>query len=112
MINHERIVAEINLDNIAYNMQNIRKHIDKKTMIMAIVKADAYGHGAINVAKTALYNGADWLGVAIVDEAIELRKNNILEPILVLGHTIDNKLIQIVKYDIISIVGPKMDRPQ
>ena len=72
MINHERIVAEINLDNIAYNMQNIRKHIDKKTMIMAIVKADAYGHGAINVAKTALYNGADWLGVAIVDEAIEL----------------------------------------
>lgn len=104
MIDYERVVAEINLDNIAYNVANIRKTIDKKTKIMAIVKADAYGHGAIEVAKTALYNGADWLGVAIIDEAIELRKNNIFEPILILGHTIEHKLLQVIKYNITQTV--------
>ncbi len=104
MINYERVIAEINLDNIAYNMNNIRKKVNKKTKIMAVVKADAYGHGAVEVAKTALYNGADWLGVAIIDEAIELRKNNIFEPILILGHTIEHKLLQVIKYDITQTV--------
>ncbi len=104
MIDYERVVAEINLDNIAYNMKNIRKNIDEHTKIMAVVKADAYGHGAVEVAKTALYNGANWLGVAIIDEAIELRKNNIFEPILILGHTIENKLLQIIKYNITQTI--------
>lgn len=104
MINYERVIAEINLDNIAYNMTNIREKVNKKTKIMAVVKADAYGHGAVEVAKTALYNGADWLGVAIIDEAIELRKNNIFEPILILGHTIEHKLLQVIKYDITQTV--------
>lgn len=104
MIEYERVVAEINLDNIAYNMINIRKSVDKKTKIMAVVKADAYGHGAVEVAKTALYNGANWLGVAIIDEAIELRKNNIFEPILILGHTIEYKLLQVIKYNITQTI--------
>ena len=104
MIEYERVIAEINLDNIAYNMANIRKAIDKNTSIMAVVKADAYGHGAVEVAKTALYNGANWLGVAIIDEAIELRKNNIFEPILILGHTIEHKLLQVIKYNITQTV--------
>ncbi len=104
MIEYERVVAEINLDNIAYNMINIRKNVDKKTKIMAVVKADAYGHGAVEVAKTALYNGANWLGVAIIDEAIELRKNNIFEPILILGHTIEYKLLQVIKYNITQTI--------
>lgn len=104
MIQYERVVAEINLDNIAKNMQNIRKHINKDVNIMAVVKADGYGHGALEVAKTALYNGASWLGVAIIDEAIELRENNILEPILILGYTIDSKLTQVVKYGITQTI--------
>ena len=104
MIDYERVIAEINLDNIAYNMTNIREKVNKKTKIMAVVKADAYGHGAVEVAKTALYNGADWLGVAIIDEAIELRKNNIFEPILILGHTMEHKLLQVIKYDITQTV--------
>ena len=104
MINYERVIAEINLDNIAYNMQNIRKAIDKDTKIMAIVKADGYGHGAVEIAKTALYNGASFLGVAIIDEAIELRKNNIFEPILILGNTIEHKLLQVIKYNITQTV--------
>ncbi|WP_317366531.1 alanine racemase [uncultured Tyzzerella sp.] len=104
MIEYERVIAEINLDNIAYNMANIRKSVDEKTKIMAIVKADAYGHGSVEVAKTALYNGADWLGVAIIDEAIELRKNNIFEPILILGNTIEYKLLQVIKYNITQTI--------
>lgn len=104
MIEYERVIAEINLDNIAYNISNIRKNIDKKTKIMAVVKADAYGHGAVEVAKTALYNGANWLGVAIIDEAIELRKNNIFEPILILGNTIEHKLLQVIKYNITQTI--------
>ncbi len=104
MINYERVIAEINLDNIAYNMQNIRKAVDKDTKIMAIVKADGYGHGAVEIAKTALYNGASFLGVAIIDEAIELRKNNIFEPILILGNTIEHKLLQVIKYNITQTV--------
>ena len=104
MIQYERVIAEINLDNIAYNMQNIRKAIDDKTKIMVIVKADGYGHGAVEVAKTALYNGANCLGVAIIDEAIELRKNNIFEPILILGNTIENKLLQVIRYNITQTI--------
>ena len=104
MIEYERVIAEINLDNIAYNVSNIRKNINEKTKIMAIVKADAYGHGAVEVAKTALYNGANWLGVAIIDEAIELRKNNIFEPILILGNTIEHKLLQVIKYNITQTI--------
>lgn len=104
MINYERVIAEINLDNIAYNMTNIKKSLNKNTRIMAIVKADGYGHGAVEIAKTALYNGANWLGVAIIDEAIEIRKNNILEPILILGNTIEHKFIQVIKYNITQTV--------
>ena len=104
MLNYERVVAEINLDNIAKNMQNIRKAINENTKIMAIVKADGYGHGCIEVAKTCLYNGANWLGVAIFEEAMELRENNICEPILILGNTIKNKFEQLIKNEITQTV--------
>lgn len=104
MIDYERVVAEINLDNVAKNMQNIRKSINKDTQIMAIVKADGYGHGCIEIAKTCLYNGANWLGVAIFEEAMELRENNIFEPILILGNTIKSKFEQLIKYEITQTV--------
>ncbi len=104
MLDYQRVVAEINLDNIAKNMNNIRKAIRRESKIMAVVKADGYGHGCIEIAKTCLYNGADWLGVAILEEAIELRENNIFEPILILGNTIQNKFDQLIKNDITQTV--------
>lgn len=104
MLEYQRVIAEINLDNIAKNMSNIRKAVNSNSKIMAIVKADAYGHGCVEVSKTCLYNGADWLGVAILEEAIELRQNNILEPILILGNTIKNRFDQLLKYDITQTV--------
>lgn len=78
--------AEIDLDCIKHNMIEIRKRVGDKTII-AIVKADAYGHGAIDVAPILLENGANKLGVAVITEALELRECGIKAPILILGYT-------------------------
>lgn len=78
--------AEIDLDCIKDNMIEIRKQVGDKTII-AIVKADAYGHGAIDVSPVLLENGADKLGVAVITEALELRESGINAPILILGYT-------------------------
>ena len=100
--------AEINLDNLAYNIHQVKKHIKKDTLIMAVMKANGYGHGSKEIAKVFLENGANRLGVAILDEAIKLRRANIQEPLMILGPTprvqyekiIENNLIQtIYSYD-------------
>ncbi|RXJ01968.1 alanine racemase [Anaerobacillus alkaliphilus] len=77
--------VEVNLDAIEHNVKSIKKNLDHGVKLMAAVKANGYGHGAVQVAKTAIQAGADYLGVAILDEAIALRKAGITEPILVLG---------------------------
>ncbi len=77
--------VEINLDNISYNIKEIKKHLQKDVKIFAGVKANAYGHGYVEVAKTVLEAGASYLLVAFLDEALTLRKNGITAPILVLG---------------------------
>ena len=77
--------AEINLNNIAYNINSIRKFISPQTQILAIVKADAYGHGIIPVSKKLVSLGINYLGVAALDEAIILRKAGIKCDILILG---------------------------
>ena len=78
--------AEIDLDILANNMKNIKKLAGNKEVI-AVVKADAYGHGALDVAPCLLENGASRLAVAMLTEAIELRNNNIKAPIMILGYT-------------------------
>ena len=95
--------AEVNLDNLKHNIKQVRKAVKAKE-IMAAVKADAYGHGAVKVAKVLLENGADRLAVAMVREAIELRKANIIAPILVLGHTQEEVVDDVVEYDIETTV--------
>ncbi|WP_066301687.1 alanine racemase [Bacillus sp. FJAT-29937] len=77
--------AEINLDHIAYNVEELRKHVQDDVKIFAVVKANGYGHGDAEVAKAALEAGADYIAVAILDEALSLRKKGIKAPILVLG---------------------------
>ncbi|MBO6266397.1 MAG: alanine racemase [Acidaminococcaceae bacterium] len=77
--------AEVNLDAIANNIQVARKNLKDSTMLCAVVKANGYGHGAVPVAKACLEAGADWLAVAILQEAVELREAGITAPILVLG---------------------------
>lgn len=77
--------AEINLKNLAHNMRSFRSLVAERTTLMAVVKADGYGHGSFEIADTALKHGAERLGVAFVEEGISLRKKGITAPILVLG---------------------------
>ncbi|MFF0829711.1 alanine racemase [Brevibacillus sp. NPDC003359] len=79
--------VEVDLDAIRANLKTFRRHLPEKTGIMAVVKADGYGHGAVHVGKEALASGADSLAVALLDEALVLRKAGITAPILVLGYT-------------------------
>ena len=75
---------EVDLRSVAFNVRSIRTKLGKKVEFLAVVKADAYGHGAYEVSKAALQNGADLLGVAILEEGIELREKGIEAPILIL----------------------------
>lgn len=100
MFKHLRPVwAEINLDNLAFNMQQIKK-ISKSKDIIGVVKADAYGHGALDVAPVLLENGATSLAVAMVSEGVELRRSGIESPILILGFTAPSLIPELLKYDI------------
>ncbi len=76
--------AEIDLDKISQNIKSFKKHLpDQK--IMAVVKANGYGHGAFQIAREALDAGAEWLAVSMLDEALALRKQRITAPILVMN---------------------------
>lgn len=77
--------VEVNLDAIEHNVENMKKHIGDQVSLIAVVKANGYGHGAKQVAETALHAGASMLAVAFIDEAISLRQQGIKAPILVLG---------------------------
>ena len=79
--------AEVDLDRIQENVRSMKKHLALGTNIIAVVKANGYGHGDYQVAKTALEAGATSLAVALLDEAIALRQQGIKAPILVLGAT-------------------------
>ncbi len=77
--------AEINLDNLDYNFQSVKKFINQPVKFMAVIKADAYGHCAIECAKKLESSGVDWFGVALPEEGLELREHGITKPILCLG---------------------------
>jgi alanine racemase len=83
----ERAWIEIDLSALAHNVRQVRSLLQPSTALMAVVKADAYGHGAVAIAQTALEQGATWLGVATIPEGIELRQAGLTAPILVLGAT-------------------------
>ena len=84
--------VEIDLDIIKHNINEIKKVIDKNTKLGAVIKANAYGHGAIEVARVLEEENVDYICVAGLNEAMELRKNNIKLPILIMGYTPDDCL--------------------
>lgn len=80
-----RAWVEIDLEALEHNVRQLVRHLRNGAALMAVVKADAYGHGAIAVARTALMSGAKWLGAATVPEGVELREAGISAPILIMG---------------------------
>ncbi|MEO3703793.1 alanine racemase [Trichormus azollae] len=83
----QRAWVEIDLGALSYNVKQLVRFLSLRTQLMAVVKADAYGHGSVTVAKTVLEAGASCLGVATVPEGIQLREGGIKAPILILGAT-------------------------
>jgi alanine racemase len=94
------IWAEVDLSAIAHNVRELRRRADPKAKVMAVVKANGYGHGAVEVARTALANGAEWLGVARLPEAIPLREAGFGVPILVFGYTPPAEAGRLIEYDL------------
>ena len=99
-----RAWAQINLDAVVNNIKQIRKITSPDAKIMAIVKADAYGHGFFEVASALANNGADFFGVATVDEAIQLRNACFSNPVLILGVIFRDDLEKIIQNDIMPVV--------
>ena len=93
--------AQIDLDAAAHNMRQIRKHVGPDVKIAAVVKANAYGHGSVELAKTFAENGADCFAVSSLDEAVELRRYaHIDKEIFILGHTDARRTGELLTYDI------------
>ena len=100
-----RTWAEIDLDALAHNYQQARRLIGPKTKYLGVVKADAYGHGAVQVSRKLEALGADYLAVSSLDEARELRHGGIRMPILILGHTPPEMVSQLIQYNITQTVS-------
>lgn len=95
---------EVDLKALAYNCRNIKQKLGKNVELMAVVKADGYGIGAVECAKVFLKNGASSLGVAIVEEAIQLRKAGIKSPILIIYPEAVGREELVVKYNLDQVV--------
>lgn len=100
----KRTWAEISLENIRHNYRAIRSSLPLGCRFLGVVKADAYGHGALRVSQLLQEEGADYLAVSCLDEAMELRQGGISLPILILGHTPPEYTAQLVSLDITQTV--------
>lgn len=99
-----RTWAEVDLDALAYNYHKIRDHIGPNVKFLGVVKADAYGHGAVQVGAKLQELGADYLAVSSIDEAMELRVGGITMPILILGHTPREQVDRLICFNITQAV--------
>jgi alanine racemase len=97
--------AEIDLDAIAHNARELKRLIGEKTGLMAVVKANGYGHGAVPVAEVALDNGASSLAVHRTLEGVQLRQAGITAPVLIMGYTLPAEAETIVRWDLTPTVN-------
>lgn len=95
---------EVNLDNIEYNIKKIKELIGKDVAIAAVLKANAYGHGAVDIAPTVIESGADVIAVAALTEALELRKHYKDYNILIMGYTSNLNLEYVVENNITQTI--------
>ena len=105
MRNDLRTYVTVNLDAIADNLRQVRQKAGPGVKVMAVIKTDAYGHGAVAVSQYLYAKGlADWFAVASISEAIELRQAGITLPILILGYTMHAWYPAVVSYDIAQTI--------
>src|SRR5512143_2343350 len=100
-------VGEVDLGALAFNYRQIKKRIPEGVKLLAVVKADAYGHGSIPVSLRLEKLGVDYLGVAICEEGVELRRGGVKAPILVLGVIFGKKVEPIFRYRLTPVVFGK-----
>ncbi|MCX7704333.1 MAG: alanine racemase, partial [Planctomycetota bacterium] len=110
-MNNPRTWAEVDLGAMGRNLQKVRKALTRGTRVLAVVKANAYGHGAVAVSRTLLENGASVLGVGDSGEAIELRESGISAPIIILGAICEREVEPLVEYRIIPSIH-SLDRAE
>lgn len=96
--------AEVDLGAIAKNVEAIKRFVGTRVAVMAVVKANAYGHGILEVSRTALRHGASWLGVALKEEASYLRQQGVKVPILILGTTPPEQAGEVVRANVSQTV--------
>lgn len=101
MKTYSRVYAKIDLDAIAYNMEQMKQNIRRETKVMAVIKADGYGHGAVQIAEMMERWNYIWgFAVATLDEAVVLRTEGIQKPILVLGCVFPDQYMEMLKHEI------------
>lgn len=98
-----RCYAEISLEAIGHNIREVKKRLSEGVKLLGVVKANAYGHGAVPVA-SYLENQVDYFATATIEEAIELRENGISAPILILGYVSPSQYGDLVEYDITQTI--------
>ncbi len=97
-------IAQINLRNLAWNLRLIRRLVSPRTSILVTIKADAYGHGLIPVARKLVALGVDAFGIASIDEGIQLREAGITIPVLVLGAVLKSDIAPLLEYGLTATV--------
>ena len=98
-----RAYAEVDLDAIGHNIAEVRRNVGNEVKICAVIKADAYGHGAVAVGRY-LESAVEYFAVATVDEAIELREAGIRLPIIILSYVSPSRYDEVVRYDVTQTV--------
>lgn len=113
MKTYSRVYAKIDLDAIAYNMEQMKQNIRPETKVMAVIKADGYGHGAVQIAEMMERWNYIWgFAVATLDEAVVLRTEGIQKPILVLGCVFPDQYMEMLKHEIrMNIYTEEMAEP-
>ena len=100
----KRTWAQINLDALDHNLRQIRGAMNPQAQLMCVVKADGYGHGAVELARESDAKGAEWFAVSNLEEAQELREAGVEKPILILGFTPDSDAEELARGNISQAV--------
>lgn len=108
MKKYYRCYAEVSLDAIRSNILQVKKRVPDDVKVLAVIKANGYGHGAIQVGR-CLEDLVDFYAVATIEEAVELKKNGLVQPLMILGYTSPKEYMDLLRYDVRPAIYRKED---